>query len=101
MVTLHAQGERAAADAAFERALAIHERVVGLEHADTGRVLERRALGLWKEGDVAGVRAPLERAVAIYERALPNHPWLQESRRALEDIRRNGVRPGVLANTDE
>jgi tetratricopeptide (TPR) repeat protein len=58
----------------FERALAIHEKVLGPEHSDTATLLNDFALLLRTQGDLAGARPLFERALAIYEKVLgPEH----------------------------
>jgi tetratricopeptide (TPR) repeat protein len=57
-----------------ERALAIREKAVGMEHPDTARSLNSVALLLKAEGDLASARPLYERAVAICEKAVgPEH----------------------------
>lgn len=59
----------------FERALAVRERVFGLEHPKTAESLNGLAIAFENKGDVASALALYERALAICEKALgPNHP---------------------------
>jgi tetratricopeptide (TPR) repeat protein len=58
----------------FERALAISEKVLGLEHAETARSLNSLAGILTEQDDLAGARPLFERALAIREKTLgPEH----------------------------
>jgi hypothetical protein len=84
---LHALSELAAARALFERALDIHEQVLGPDHPTTSRSLNGLALLLRDQGDPAAARPLFERALAIRERVLgPDHPDTVASRRALEEL---------------
>jgi tetratricopeptide (TPR) repeat protein len=61
--------------AAFERALAIDETVLGPEHPQTGADLNNLGVTLRNLGDLAGARAMFERALSIDERVFgPEHP---------------------------
>lgn len=67
------QGCLAAYDLArplFERALAIRENVLGLDHPDTATSLNNLGVLLRVQGDFAGARAYFERALAVRENAL-------------------------------
>jgi tetratricopeptide (TPR) repeat protein len=65
----------AGARAAYERALAINERVRGLDHPYVARDVNNLGLVLRDRGDLAGARAAFERALVIYERVHgPDHP---------------------------
>ena len=71
------QGRGAYSDARplFERALGIHEKVLGLEHADTASSLGNLASLLHAQGDFAGARPLKERALVIFEKTWgPEHP---------------------------
>jgi tetratricopeptide (TPR) repeat protein len=58
-----------------ERALAIHEKVLGPEHPDTAGCLHNLALHLSDQGDLAAARPLFERALAIYEKTFgAEHP---------------------------
>jgi tetratricopeptide (TPR) repeat protein len=64
----------------YERALAICEKVLGLEHPGTAASLNNLAVLLHDKGDLAGARPLHERALAIYEKAYgPMHPLTAES----------------------
>ena len=72
---LQDQGDLAEARPLYERALAIHEKVLGPEHPHTATVLNNLALLLRDEGDLAGAGPLFERALAIREKMLgPEHP---------------------------
>jgi tetratricopeptide (TPR) repeat protein len=59
----------------FERALAIHEKMLGPEHHSTALSLHNLAHMLRDEGDLAGARPLFERALAILETVLGReHP---------------------------
>jgi len=63
------------ARAAFERALAIDERVLGPEHPQTGADLNNLGKVLANQGDLTGARVMFERALAIDERVFGrDHP---------------------------
>lgn len=64
---LRAQGDLAAARAAFERALAISEQAHGADHPDVATGLNNLGLVLRDEGDLAGAQAVFEQALAIGE----------------------------------
>jgi tetratricopeptide (TPR) repeat protein len=71
---LQAQGDFARARPLYERALAIHEKVLP-EHPDTAWSLNNLAHQLKDQGDLAGARLLIERALAIREKTLgPGHP---------------------------
>ena len=60
---------------AFERALAMHARVLGPDHPDTALSLNNLGYVLQAQGDLAGARPYLERALDIVEKTMgPNHP---------------------------
>ncbi len=64
-----------AAQPLFERALAIREKVLGLEHPDTATSLRNLAVLRHVRGDLGGARPLFERALAIYEKTLgAKHP---------------------------
>jgi hypothetical protein len=52
----------------YERALAIREKVLGLEHHETAASLNNLAGLLWRQGDLAGARPLHERALAILKK---------------------------------
>jgi tetratricopeptide (TPR) repeat protein len=59
----------------YERALAIREKVLGPQHADTAGSLNELAGLLQDQGDLAGARPLFERALAISEKVDgPEHP---------------------------
>ena len=59
----------------IERALAIREKVLGPEHADTANSLNNLAFLLQPQGELAAARPLYERALAIREKVLgPEHP---------------------------
>jgi tetratricopeptide (TPR) repeat protein len=64
----------------YERALAINEKVLGPDHADTALSLNNLALLLQDQDELAAARPLHERALAIREKALgPEHPDTAES----------------------
>jgi tetratricopeptide (TPR) repeat protein len=82
-------GERVGARAAFERALAIDERVYGPEHPEVARDVNNLGRVLQDLGDLAGARAACERALAILEKFLPaDHPHIRIVRGNLEGLGR-------------
>ena len=84
---------RQGARSLYERAPAVRERVLGPDHLYTARTRQLMAMALRDEGEPAAAEALLQRAVRVYESALTaNHPWLIESRRAMED--HSTLRPG-------
>jgi tetratricopeptide (TPR) repeat protein len=75
---LQSQGDYKAARSLFERALAIHEQVLGPRHPLTATSLNNLAGLLRTQGDYAAARPLLEHALAIREQALgPQHPSTQ------------------------
>ena len=73
--------EYAGARAAFERALAIDEKVYGPEHPSVATDVNNLGGVLRALGDLAGARAAFERALAILEARLPaNHPSIRTVR---------------------
>jgi tetratricopeptide (TPR) repeat protein len=59
----------------YERALAIREKMLGVDHPDTAESLSNLGGLLDSQGDLTGARSYLERALAIRETALgPDHP---------------------------
>ena len=72
---LQMMGDSAAARPYFERALAIHEEVLGANHPDTAGSLNNLGYLLRAQGDYAGARPYYERALAIRQEVLgANHP---------------------------
>src|SRR5262249_53985685 len=61
---------QAAAQALHERALAIREKVLGPDHADTATSLSFLSSLKWAQGDLAAARLLCERALAIREKVL-------------------------------
>jgi tetratricopeptide (TPR) repeat protein len=71
----HALAAYSEARQLFERALGLAEKVLGLEHLATAKILNDLAFLLRDEGDVAGARPLFERAMTIYEKVLgPENP---------------------------
>jgi tetratricopeptide (TPR) repeat protein len=65
------------AEALFQRALAIRERVLGSEHPDTASSLNNLAILYSKRGEDTQAEALFQRALAIRERVLgPDHPYI-------------------------
>ena len=59
----------------LEKAVALHEQVLGQEHPDTARSLNILGLLLEDQSDYQGARSCFEKSLAIRERALgPDHP---------------------------
>ena len=72
---LHDQGNYAAAEPLYRRALAIREKALGPDHPDVATSLNNLALLLQKKGNYAAAEPLCRRALAIYEKALgTNHP---------------------------
>ena len=64
----------------YERALAIHEKILGPEHPDTARSLNNLGFLLQAQGDLVGARPYYERSLAIREKILgPEHPDTAQS----------------------
>jgi tetratricopeptide (TPR) repeat protein len=75
MYRQHALGDYARARPLHERALAIREKTLGLEHPETATGLNNLGHLLQVQGDRAGARPLYDRALAICEKALgPEHP---------------------------
>jgi len=70
---LWGRAEFAEAKAAYERALAIWEKQLGLEHPNVASAVNNLGMVLQDLGDLAGARAHCERALAIDEAALGSH----------------------------
>jgi tetratricopeptide (TPR) repeat protein len=63
------------AEPLYERALAIREKALGLEHADLAASLDNLALLYDDQGQYAKAEPPYGRALAIFEKLLgPEHP---------------------------
>jgi tetratricopeptide (TPR) repeat protein len=74
------QGDLAGARPLYERALAIYEKALGPEHADTASCLTYLAMVLRNQGDLTGAQPLLERALAIYgRRSAPSIPRRQRA----------------------
>jgi tetratricopeptide (TPR) repeat protein len=72
---LHTVADYTGARPYYERALAIHEKVLGGEHPDTATSLNNLGYLLRAMGDLAGARPYYERALAIREKVLgTEHP---------------------------
>jgi hypothetical protein len=71
---LQDQADLAGARAAYERALAIVEKVYGPEHPIVGTAINNLSGVLRAQGDLAGARAAFARALAIVEKVYgPEH----------------------------
>ena len=69
------QGDFAAAEPVFRRALTIREAALGPEHPQTAQVLNNLALVLQERGNYPAAQPLLERALALNEKARgPDHP---------------------------
>jgi len=69
------------------RALAIREKILGLEHLDKARSLNNLGFLLRAQGDLVGARPYYERALAIWEKRLgPDHPHTKIARGNLESL---------------
>jgi tetratricopeptide (TPR) repeat protein len=80
-------GDYSGARPYLERALAIHEKVLGAEHPHTATSLNNLGALLDSQGDLAGARLNYERALAIWEKALGSeHPDTKSLRQALESL---------------
>ncbi|MBK7219476.1 MAG: tetratricopeptide repeat protein [Candidatus Promineofilum sp.] len=89
------EGDLAGARPAYERALAIVERILGPEHPDTAGSLNNLGYLLQAQGDLAGARPYYERALAIRERVLgPEHPATALSLNNLGCCGRRATWPG-------
>jgi tetratricopeptide (TPR) repeat protein len=68
-------GDLRAARPFLERSLAIHERVLGPDHSDTGHSLNNLAALLLYQGELKAARLLSERSLQVSERVLgPDHP---------------------------
>jgi tetratricopeptide (TPR) repeat protein len=67
---LQGQGDLAAARSLGERALAIREKVLGLEHRNTAWSLNDLGLTIQRQGHLAEARPLYERALTIWEKEL-------------------------------
>jgi tetratricopeptide (TPR) repeat protein/transcriptional regulator with XRE-family HTH domain len=77
---LRARGDFEPARRAYERALALSERVLGPEHVSTAECLNDLAGLLRERGELAAARPLHERALEIRERTLgPDHPTVSSS----------------------
>jgi tetratricopeptide (TPR) repeat protein len=82
-----AQGDLAGARAAYERALAIDERVHGPDHPKVAMRVTNLGDVLKDQGDLAGAKAAYERALAIFRRQLGEHHRHTEfARRSLATV---------------
>jgi hypothetical protein len=69
------QGELAPARLLLERALAIHEKVLGPDHSNTATSLNNLARLLQDQGELAAARTLYEHALAIKKKVLgADHP---------------------------
>jgi tetratricopeptide (TPR) repeat protein/transcriptional regulator with XRE-family HTH domain len=77
---LKAAGDLRGARPWYERALTIHEELLGPDHSDTAGSLNNLAQVLYEQGELATARQFYERALAIRERVLgSDHPDTAES----------------------
>jgi tetratricopeptide (TPR) repeat protein len=84
---LQGQGDLAGAQGCFERALAIDERVYGLEHPKVAIRVNNLGGVLYNQGDLVGARGYFERALGIFEKFLPEgHPDIAVVRGNLESL---------------
>jgi tetratricopeptide (TPR) repeat protein len=75
---LRARGQFVEAKPYYERALAIHEAVLGPEHPDTAGSLNNLGALLRAQGDLAGARIAFKRALRIFQSCLGGaHPLTQ------------------------
>jgi tetratricopeptide (TPR) repeat protein len=91
---LRTVGQYAEARPYYERALAIHEQVLGPEHPNTATSLNNLGVLLRAQGDLAGAHPYYERALHIFmARLSPNHARTQTVQRnlvALEALMNQG-----------
>jgi Tfp pilus assembly protein PilF len=81
---LYIQGDLAAAQRLFERALTIDERVYGSDHPEVATDLNNLGTTLMAQGDTDAARSLLKRALLIQERMLgPEHPTTEMVRKNL------------------
>ena len=93
-LVLEAQGDYTQAHPLYERALALCERVLGLEHPHTAICLYNLAEFLRRQDADDEARPLYERALAIRERVLgPDHPDTQSTQAALAVLNQH-LRPG-------
>jgi len=87
-----AQGDLEGAGPLYERALTIREKVLGLEHQDTGTVLNNIGGLLYGQGEFSAAQQLFEHALAINEKALgAEHPATATVRENLAKLRRRGA----------
>jgi len=87
---LHDRADYAAARAAYERALAIQEKLSGKEHPDTARCLHGLAQVQMKQDEDAQAEPLLEQALAIQEKTLgPENPDTAASQHTLGELKSN------------
>ncbi len=90
---LETQGDLDGAKALFERALAISEAALGLNHPDVAFLLNNLGMLLQEQGDFAGVKPLLERALQIFREFLgddhPNTKTVQNNLHLLEEKIKN------------
>ncbi len=90
---LHNLADYEGARAAYERALAIWEQVLGPEHPQVATAVNNLGGVLYAIGDLARARAAYERALAIFERTLPpEHPHIRIVRENLAGLGRGDAR---------
>lgn len=86
-VYAYGRADYATAPAAFERALRIGEKALGLKHPSVAIQVNNLGLVLRALGDLAGARAAYERALAIFRRVLgEDHPNTKIVRGNLEAL---------------
>jgi tetratricopeptide (TPR) repeat protein len=86
-VVLHIAGDLSAAGPWHERALAIRERVLGTQHADSAQSLNDLAELFHARGELTAARPLLERTLAVREQVLgPDHPATAETLIALGNL---------------
>ena len=77
----------------YERALAIHEQVLGPQHSDTARSLNNLAVLYAYAGRFAEAIALMQRALSILEAVLGlQHPDTQSSRQSLAAMEEDAQR---------
>jgi Tfp pilus assembly protein PilF len=84
---LYDQGDLAGARAAFERALAIDEKIFGPDHPRIAGDVGNLGTVLYDQDNLAGARAAFERALRVLEKFLPpDHPKIKLARENLESL---------------
>jgi tetratricopeptide (TPR) repeat protein len=84
---LYTQGNYAAAEPLYRRALAIDEKALGPNHPTVAWYLNNRALLFKAKGDYAAAELLCRRALAIDDKALgPDHPTTRQIKKNLDDL---------------